>query len=173
MPQRTNISEEVGFWFRENDAVHPSLVVILPDLDRREQASLAGSRPPSRYQSACDKGRSLFVWGDTLQDLVQDLWRENHGCVRICGLDPWSDHSSDLQRNRWQLTHHGCCGQTIGCERLTQSPPSGPLPTQPATIARTDFWILRPPIDTTSRLPTRRGRRLHKCADVVKLARPF
>ena len=54
IPQRTNIIEEANLGSRVDDAVHPSLVVALMDRDRREEASLAGSRPPSRHRSACD-----------------------------------------------------------------------------------------------------------------------
>ena len=51
--QRTNVLEEMNLGPRVDDAVHPSLVVVLADRDRGEEAPLAGSCPPSSHQSAC------------------------------------------------------------------------------------------------------------------------
>ena len=55
--QRAN-AFETSLGPREDDTVHPSLEVHLANLYRREEASLAGSRPPSGHQSACDQGWS-------------------------------------------------------------------------------------------------------------------
>ena len=59
--QRTNVSEKVNLGFREDDAVHPLLVVALAGGDRGEEASLAGFRPPSGHQSARNQGPSSLA----------------------------------------------------------------------------------------------------------------
>ena len=82
MPQRTDVSEEVGLGSREDNAVHPLLVIFAVYQDRREKASLTGSRPPSSHQSACDQCRStLALRRYVFQDLVQDFRRKRHGCL--------------------------------------------------------------------------------------------
>ena len=80
MPQRTNVFEEVSLGFGENDAVHPSLIVQLVDLNRIEEAPLTEPRPPSGHQSACSQGLwSLSGRGYLLEDLVQDFRRKGYG----------------------------------------------------------------------------------------------
>ena len=61
--QRADVSEEVSLG-SGTDAVHPLLVGFFADLDRREEAPLAWSCPPSSYQGARDQGRlSIPVCG--------------------------------------------------------------------------------------------------------------
>ena len=55
-----DVFQEVGLGSGEDDAVHPSLVVSAGNEDRSEEASLAGTRPPSSYRSACGQRQSTF-----------------------------------------------------------------------------------------------------------------
>ena len=72
---------------RPDDAVHPSLVIVVVDRDRREEASLAGPCPPSSHQNACGQCQPpLSVCGYTLEDLVQYFWREDCGCILVGGI---------------------------------------------------------------------------------------
>ena len=82
MPQRTNVFKEAGLGLRSDNAANPSLVIAVVNPGRREEASLAGSRPPSSHQSTCHQGL-LFAFdvthGYVLEDVVQYLWREGYG----------------------------------------------------------------------------------------------
>ena len=51
MQQRTDVLEKVSLGWRGDDAVHPSLVVVVVYRDQREETSLAEFHPPSGHQS--------------------------------------------------------------------------------------------------------------------------
>ena len=142
MKQRTDVSKEASLGSREDDAVHPSLVFVLTDHDRREEAPLAGSGPPSGHQSARDQGRPTFVVrGYMSKDLQQDFWKEGRERVRIWWIGSLGQPfiRCTVERNRRRLTsaHHRSFGWTrvtaarifttsprIGsCSRHTRSTP--------------------------------------------------
>ena len=83
--QRTNVSEEVIFGSREDDAIHPPPVVAFVDIDPREAERLAGPCPPGSHQRARDlQGTlSLDVCGQLLEDLAHDFRRKGHGRIRV------------------------------------------------------------------------------------------
>ena len=86
--QRMEVLQEAEVEPRGDNATNPSLVVVLVYFNREEEASLAGSRPPSSHQRACDQGPPPF-FGDRypLQDLVQYFRGESYR-VSTTYLDP-------------------------------------------------------------------------------------
>ena len=82
-----DVSKEANLGFRVDDTAQPLLVVVLVDLNRKEEVSLAGSRPPGSHQSARNQSLSTLSgsW-QILEDFVQDFWGNGRGC--ICRLDP-------------------------------------------------------------------------------------
>lgn len=84
MPQRTKEFEEVSLGLREDDAIHPSVVIVPGDCDLAEKPPLTGHRPPGGHRGACDYGPSpLDTHGCVLEDLVQYFRREGHGCAQV------------------------------------------------------------------------------------------
>ena len=77
-----------GFGCRQDNTVHPSLVVFVVNRDRSEQVPLAGSCPPSSHQRACNQCPSAFVHGYVFEDPIRDFRREGCGRLWLCRHGP-------------------------------------------------------------------------------------